>query len=125
VVLKPINFIAHGSQLFPAFLGSNSDCPRSLEDPCAADCLRHSYGARKRLLEKEGSTVGNNSFNLISMLMLLQRERIIEFFLQVLETEKSDKVQALLRIGLSKLVLSGMISEDKVGADKLLHDIRR
>ncbi|KAG2088380.1 nuclear condensing complex subunit, partial [Suillus discolor] len=49
-------------------------------------------------LKKEGST----------------RERIIESFLQVLETEKSDKVQALLCIGLSKLVLSGMISEDKV-----------
>ncbi|KAG1834854.1 nuclear condensing complex subunit [Suillus variegatus] len=49
-------------------------------------------------LKKEGST----------------RERIIEFFLQVLETEESDKVQALMCIGLSKLVLSGMISEDKV-----------
>ncbi|KAG1848357.1 nuclear condensing complex subunit [Suillus tomentosus] len=65
-------------------------------------------------LEQEGSTVDNNSFNLISMLTLLQRERIIEFFLQVLETEKSDKVQGDLCIGLSKLVLSGMIPEDKV-----------
>ncbi|KAG2156923.1 nuclear condensing complex subunit [Suillus bovinus] len=41
-------------------------------------------------------------------------ERIVEFFLHVLEIEESDKVQALLCIGLAKLVLSGMIYDDKV-----------
>ncbi|KAG1847661.1 nuclear condensing complex subunit [Suillus subalutaceus] len=41
-------------------------------------------------------------------------ERIVEFFLHVLEHEESDKVQALLCIGLAKLVLAGMICDDKV-----------
>ncbi|KAG1861260.1 nuclear condensing complex subunit [Suillus subluteus] len=41
-------------------------------------------------------------------------ERIVEFFLHVLENEESDKVQALLCIGLAKLVLAGMICDDKV-----------
>ncbi|KAG1728449.1 nuclear condensing complex subunit [Suillus lakei] len=41
-------------------------------------------------------------------------ERIVEFFLHVLEREESDKVQALLCIGLAKLVLAGMICDDKV-----------
>jgi condensin complex subunit 3 len=76
-------------------------------------------------LNKEGGAVGNNNFNLIAMLTLLQSERIIEFFLHVLEHEESDKVQALLCIGLAKLVLAGMICDDKVGADKLLHNVRK
>ncbi|KAG2337723.1 hypothetical protein BDR05DRAFT_894747 [Suillus weaverae] len=42
------------------------------------------------------------------------RKRIVEFFLHVLEIEESDKVQALLCIGLAKLVLAGMICDDKV-----------
>ncbi|KAG2136706.1 nuclear condensing complex subunit [Suillus clintonianus] len=41
-------------------------------------------------------------------------ERIVEFFLHVLANEESDKVQALLCIGLAKLVLAGMICDDQV-----------
>ena len=46
--------------------------------------------------------------------MNFQGEKIIEFFLHVLENEESGKVQALLCIGISKLMLSGMITEDRV-----------
>ena len=43
-----------------------------------------------------------------------QGERIIEFLLQVLDEEESDKVQALICVGMSKLMLSGMIADDRV-----------
>lgn len=43
-----------------------------------------------------------------------QGERIIEFLLHVLNGEDAEKVQALLCIGLSKLVLAGMISDERV-----------
>lgn len=75
-------------------------------------------------LEKE-KDVGNNNFDIIATLTLLQRERVVEIFLRVLQNEESDKVQALLCIGLAKLVLAGMICDDKVGTNKLLHDVRR
>lgn len=38
----------------------------------------------------------------------------MEFLLHILDNEESDKVQALICIGISKLVLSGMISDDRV-----------
>ncbi|KAI0090375.1 nuclear condensing complex subunit [Irpex rosettiformis] len=41
-------------------------------------------------------------------------ERIIEFLLHILDNEESDKVQALLCVGIAKLMLSGMISDDRV-----------
>lgn len=43
-----------------------------------------------------------------------QGDRIIEFILHVLDNEESDKVQALLCMGLAKLMLAGMASEDRV-----------
>ncbi|KAH7887136.1 nuclear condensing complex subunit [Phlebopus sp. FC_14] len=41
-------------------------------------------------------------------------ERIIEFLLHILNMEDSDKVQALLCIGLAKLILAGMIFDERV-----------
>ncbi|KAI0073109.1 ARM repeat-containing protein [Panus rudis PR-1116 ss-1] len=41
-------------------------------------------------------------------------DRIIEFLLHVLENEESDSVQALLCVGISKLMLSGFISDERV-----------
>jgi condensin complex subunit 3 len=46
---------------------------------------------------------------------LLQAENILKFLLNVLSHEKAPKVQALLCIGFAKLILSGMISDEKVG----------
>ncbi|KAF8268083.1 nuclear condensing complex subunit [Lactarius quietus] len=40
--------------------------------------------------------------------------RVIEFLLQVLGNEDSDKVQALICAGFAKLMLSGMISDERV-----------
>ncbi|KAI9449685.1 nuclear condensing complex subunit [Lactarius psammicola] len=40
--------------------------------------------------------------------------RVIEFLLQVLGNEESDKVQALICTGFAKLMLSGMISDERV-----------
>jgi condensin complex subunit 3 len=41
---------------------------------------------------------------------------VIEFLLQVLGNEESDKVQALICTGFAKLMLSGMISDERVRA---------
>jgi condensin complex subunit 3 len=41
---------------------------------------------------------------------------VIEFLLQVLGNEESDKVQALICTGFAKLMLSGMISDERVCA---------
>ena len=41
-------------------------------------------------------------------------DRIVEFLLHVLENEESEKVQALLCVGISKLMLSGMITDERV-----------
>ncbi|KAI0696847.1 nuclear condensing complex subunit [Cytidiella melzeri] len=41
-------------------------------------------------------------------------DRIIEFLLHILDNEDSGKVQALICVGISKLMLSGMISDDRV-----------
>ncbi|KAH7929985.1 ARM repeat-containing protein [Leucogyrophana mollusca] len=41
-------------------------------------------------------------------------ERIVEFLLHILSNEDSDRVQALLCIGIAKLVLAGMISDERV-----------
>jgi condensin complex subunit 3 len=45
-----------------------------------------------------------------------QGGRVIEFLLQVLGNEESDKVQALICTGFAKLMLSGMISDERVCA---------
>ena len=46
----------------------------------------------------------------------LQGGRVIEFLLQVLGNEESDKVQALICTGFAKFMLSGMISDERVCA---------
>lgn len=46
--------------------------------------------------------------------MRVQGEKIIEFLLNVLSVEESEKVSALICIGLAKLMLSGMIADERV-----------
>ena len=41
-------------------------------------------------------------------------EKIVEFLLQLLESEESDRVQSLLSVGISKLMLAGMVSDERV-----------
>ncbi|KAI9061537.1 ARM repeat-containing protein [Trametes sanguinea] len=41
-------------------------------------------------------------------------ERIIEFLLQLLEAEELERVQALLVVGIAKLMLSGMVTDERV-----------
>ncbi|KAH8101082.1 nuclear condensing complex subunit [Cristinia sonorae] len=57
------------------------------------------------LMVNEGDFLGPGSTN---------GDRIVEFLLHVLENEESEKVQALLCVGISKLMLSGMITDDRV-----------
>ncbi|THH31051.1 hypothetical protein EUX98_g3136 [Antrodiella citrinella] len=57
------------------------------------------------LMVNEGDFLGAGSTN---------GERIVEFLLHILENEESEKVQALLCVGISKLMLSGMITDDRV-----------
>jgi condensin complex subunit 3 len=72
-------------------------------------------------MAKENGAVGNSGLNQKPMLIPLQGDRIVEFLLHVLNNEvhneESDKVQALLCMGLAKLVLAGIISDDQVGLD--------
>lgn len=49
---------------------------------------------------------------------LLQSANITKFLISLLGTETSEKVQGLLCIGISKLVLSGMITD--VGVSELV-----
>lgn len=39
---------------------------------------------------------------------------MIEFLTRIFETDESEKVQAVICIGLAKLMLSGMISDENV-----------
>ena len=75
-------------------------------------------------MAKENGAVGNSDLNENPMLIPLQGDRIVEFLLHVLNNEvnneESDKVQALLCMGLAKLVLAGIISDDQVGLDEWL-----
>ncbi|CCM04766.1 uncharacterized protein FIBRA_06956 [Fibroporia radiculosa] len=57
------------------------------------------------LMVHEGDFLGPGSTN---------GDRISEFLLHLLEKEESEKVQALLCIGISKLMLSGMIVDNRV-----------
>lgn len=47
-------------------------------------------------------------------MFLLQSANITKYLISLLGTETSEKVQALLCIGISKLVLSGMITDVEV-----------
>lgn len=44
---------------------------------------------------------------------MIQADRIIEFLLHVLDNEDSEKVKACICIGLAKLVLSGMVDNER------------
>lgn len=44
----------------------------------------------------------------------MQAKKIVDFLLQTLEAEDSAPVQAVLCVGLSKLILSGMITDPRV-----------
>ncbi|KAI0360255.1 ARM repeat-containing protein [Trametes cingulata] len=41
-------------------------------------------------------------------------ERIVEFLLQLLEAEERERVQALLVVGIAKLMLAGMVTDERV-----------
>ena len=43
-----------------------------------------------------------------------QAERVVEFLLQVLNNEDSEKVQSLISMGFAKLMLSGMVTDERV-----------
>jgi condensin complex subunit 3 len=45
---------------------------------------------------------------------LSKSDMIINFLLHVLGNEESEKVQALMCIGISKLLLAGIINDDRV-----------
>ena len=76
------------------------------------------------LMVHEGEFLGKGSANvnfvfgsvvhLLKDWYLEQGDRIIEFLLHVLDNDDSDKVQALICMGLAKLMLAGMASEDRV-----------
>ncbi len=41
-------------------------------------------------------------------------EKIIEFLLQLLDSDESERVQALLCVGIAKLMLAGMVADERV-----------
>ena len=54
------------------------------------------------------------SFRALKPWSNLQGERIVEFLLHVLENEELDEAQAVVCVGISKLMLSGMVSDERV-----------
>ena len=46
--------------------------------------------------------------------VILQGEKVITFLMQVLEAEESKSVQALMCLGLAKLMLFGIVTDDRV-----------
>jgi condensin complex subunit 3 len=77
------------------------------------------------LMVHEGEFLGKGSANVRNCALSLYRvhslkclwyqgERIIEFLLHVLDSDESEQVQALICMGLAKLMLAGMASEDRV-----------
>jgi condensin complex subunit 3 len=48
------------------------------------------------------------------MIHLLKANRIMTFLLQTLETEESNAVQAVLCIGITKLLISGIVTDPRV-----------
>ncbi|OBZ78081.1 Condensin complex subunit 3 [Grifola frondosa] len=83
---------------FQLFLGQIQSAPELLK-------LRVLQIVFDILMVHEGAFLGPGSPN---------GDRIIEFLLHLLENEESDKVQALLCVGISKLMLSGMINDERV-----------
>lgn len=57
------------------------------------------------LMVHEGAFLGPGSPN---------GEKIVEFLLQLLEAEEAERVQALLVVGIAKLMLSGMVTDERV-----------
>ncbi|EPS93226.1 hypothetical protein FOMPIDRAFT_1056181 [Fomitopsis schrenkii] len=57
------------------------------------------------LMVHEGDFLGPGSAN---------GERIVTFLLHLLETEENEKIQALLCMGIAKLMLAGMITDERV-----------
>ena len=57
------------------------------------------------LMVHEGAFLGQGSTN---------GDKIVDFLLQLLENEELPRVQALLCVGLAKLMLAGMIAEERV-----------
>jgi condensin complex subunit 3 len=53
----------------------------------------------------------------------IQGERILEFLLHVLENEESEEAQAVVCVGISKLMLSGMVTDERVRLLSLITDI--
>ncbi|KIJ59925.1 hypothetical protein HYDPIDRAFT_99639 [Hydnomerulius pinastri MD-312] len=81
---------------FQLFLGQIQTAPEVLK-------IRVLHIVFDILMVHEGDFLGKGS-----------GERIVEFLLHNLNNEDSEKVQALLCIGLAKLVLAGMIADERV-----------
>lgn len=100
---------------FQLFLGQIQSAPEVLKIrvlQIVFDILMVHEG---EFLAKDGAGVRPSpSCSSLVWLWEIQGERIIEFLLHILDNEESDKVQALLCMGLAKLMLVGMASEDRV-----------
>jgi len=58
----------------------------------------------------------HSDFLFATMLSFSQAQNILNFLLNILGNEESSKLQALICIGLAKLMLSGMISDERVNS---------
>lgn len=45
---------------------------------------------------------------------MIQPERITEFLLYLLQNEEAESVQGVLIVGISKLMLSGLVQDERV-----------
>ena len=70
-------------------------------------------------LGRPGDTVSTTILDLFIKALKLslvgsKGERIVEFLLHVLENEELEEAQAVVCVGISKLMLSGMVSDERV-----------
>ena len=83
---------------FQLFLGQVASAPEALK-------LRVIQIIFDVLMVHESAFLGPDSAN---------GDKIIEFILQLLENEEVEKVQALLCVGIAKLMLAGMVADERV-----------
>lgn len=59
---------------------------------------------------------------MLTVILKTKGQRVISFLMQVLEAEESKAVQALICLGLSKLMLFGLVTDERVRYNQEIHE---
>ena len=109
--------LADGLELFPAFPQSSTGSTGSPQDSSASGGVRCPHGPRERLPDKRARRCElpcNIFASSKPHTHVRQGDRVIDFLLHVLNNDESEKVQAIICMGFAKLMLSRMVTENRV-----------